>query len=496
MTSCVFPLFFWFFLSSSLAVAQHSGVKLRITNAAQDVLKEVVIAFLKDLLNKPWDDIPILDEKYAKYDISGLTFSCLSVSKDEIDLTFGDNPGVHFEVSDLAFTAAFKRKAKVRQINLDRGRSSIAGRGLSTTIDVNLNRDPQGHLKVEIVNCEFKADDILIVSHGKMGGVVDQFKTFIKKNIKKQICPSIQNFIPQVNSMSDQLTMRMNLPSELTSKLNVPGGQEIIIDYSVTGDVRVSANSLDIPFRGFVSTPGSNVDPDSIRKGEDPVFTQTDQMAYVGISEFFLNSATTSLHRAGAMSMTDQVTQPIWWGFLKFLQVFTHPFDLMNPMSSEVVVVEVPEISITQDKGVILKVPKVIYKCTAGQDVLSVEASCTVALKVAVEENYLILPSDDVVCTITTSSWIKSNMVKPLNWYVSYKVKTFLRGLFDKGLHIPLPEGMGFTQGNIVYQNGYLVVGGSLRLAPSGGEKVVELVMSNINTGGAAGGGAQQPAGG
>lgn len=49
--------------------------------------------------------------------------------------------------------------------------------------------------------------------------------------------------------MSDQLTMRMNLPSELTSKLNVPGGQEIIIDYSVTGDVRVSANSLDIPFR-------------------------------------------------------------------------------------------------------------------------------------------------------------------------------------------------------------------------------------------------------
>ncbi|KAK2894325.1 hypothetical protein Q8A73_016809 [Channa argus] len=67
-----------------------------------------------------------------------------------------------------------------------------------------------------------------------------------------------------------------------------------------------------------------------------------------------------------------------------------------------------------------------------------------------------------------------NNQVKGFNSLLTSKVQGFLQGFFDKGVLIPLPERVCFTQGKLEYHDGFVVVGGDLNLTPAGKEKVVK----------------------
>lgn len=51
-------------------------------------------------------------------------------------------------------------------------------------------------------------------------------------------------------------------------------------------------------FQGLISVHGQAVDTDSIRAGKEPVFTETNKMIYVGISEFFFNGAAMAIYKS------------------------------------------------------------------------------------------------------------------------------------------------------------------------------------------------------
>lgn len=52
---------------------------------------------------------------------------------------------------------------------------------------------------------------------------------------------------------------------------------------------------------------GETVDAGSIRRGADPVFRESDRMAYVGVSEFLINSAIMSVYSTGVMAQAQTV---------------------------------------------------------------------------------------------------------------------------------------------------------------------------------------------
>lgn len=57
----------------------------------------------------------------------------------------------------------------------------------------------------------------------------------------------------------------------------------------------------------MVFRQGETVDAGSIRRGADPVFRESDRMAYVGVSEFLINSAIMSVYSTGVMAQTEMV---------------------------------------------------------------------------------------------------------------------------------------------------------------------------------------------
>ncbi|MEQ2308107.1 hypothetical protein AMECASPLE_024776, partial [Ameca splendens] len=157
---------------------------------------------------------------------------------------------------------------------------------------------------------------------------------------------------------------------------------------------------------------------------------------------------------------------------LKHDAVFSQqPWNLRQPLEAQVSITEVPSISITRDGFIFNVRPRVevISPGTRTPDVFSLSAVCPISLMVTVEGNCLTLPSRDVSCRLETSN----HTVAPLNTLLNNKATEFLSGLFGNGVEIPVPEGVNFTQGNIRYENGFVVVGGSLSFTPAGREKLV-----------------------
>ncbi|XP_045899502.1 phospholipid transfer protein-like [Micropterus dolomieu] len=519
MTSCVVSLFFLAFLCSSINAVDPTGLKLRITNRALNILTDVGLDVLQTLVNRPFADFTVVYRRIQCI-IKKLTLTRLN--PDQVGLSFQQGSGLQFEFRNLTFAGDLEREVNLRLwrefhldagsiafggagvsatigvklsrnqqgrlsieipncvftadviltqstgwIGLDAGSIAFGGAGVSATIGVKLSRNQQGRLSIEIPNCVFTADVILTQSTGWIGHLVDVLRPVLRNLFNTQLCPAVQRYaVPQVNSMLENISMAMTLYKDLN------------IDYSLSGDVTVASTFLDVPFKGLVFRQGETVDAGSIRRGADPVFRESDRMAYVGVSEFLINSAIMSVYSTGVMAQTEMVTDAGLKAALRALQLSRQPLRMTDPLSAEVEVTEAPSITTSHRDGVTItaRARVRVFAVPAGREqeqLLSVSASCTVQIMVAIKGNYLTLPSSNVDCTIITKNSIRDNLVKPLNGLLSKKLKGFLRGYFDKGVLMPLPEGMGFSQGQIDYQDGFMVLGGDLNFTPDVRKKAV-----------------------
>ncbi|GLD68391.1 phospholipid transfer protein-like protein [Lates japonicus] len=91
--------------------------------------------------------------------------------------------------------------------------------------------------------------------------------------------------------------------------------------------------------------------------------------------------------------------------------------------------------------------------------------NCQVDLKIGVKDKSLVSLSHNVKCNSDTVkgkfvSGLGNIIISFLNWYYG-------------GILMPLPEGLDFSQGEIEYYDGYLVIGGDLSMTQAAREKMM-----------------------
>lgn len=353
-------------------------------------MTDVGLDVLQTLVNRPFADFTVVYRRIQCI-IKKLTLTRLN--PDQVGLSFQQGSGLQFEFRNLTFAGDLEREVNLRlwrEFHLDAGSIAFGGAGVSATIGVKLSRNQQGRLSIEIPNCVFTADVILTQSTGWIGHLVDVLRPVLRNLFNTQLCPAVQRYaVPQVNSMLENISMAMTLYKDLN------------IDYSLSGDVTVASTFLDVPFKGLVFRQGETVDAGSIRRGADPVFRESDRMAYVGVSEFLINSAIMSVYSTGVMAQTEMVTDAGLKAALRALQLSRQPLRMTDPLSAEVEVTEAPSITTSHRDGVTItaRARVRVFAVPAGREqeqLLSVSASCTVQIMVAIKGNYLTLPSSNV----------------------------------------------------------------------------------------------------
>ncbi|XP_078100583.1 uncharacterized protein LOC144513388 [Sander vitreus] len=97
MTSCVFSLFFLLSLCSSITADGPTGLKVRITDRVPEFLKDYGLKYLRELVNKPFQDFQL--SKYGlTCNIRRLTLTHLDVEQDKVNVTFQPGSGLQFEL--------------------------------------------------------------------------------------------------------------------------------------------------------------------------------------------------------------------------------------------------------------------------------------------------------------------------------------------------------------------------------------------------------------
>ncbi|KAM7415351.1 hypothetical protein PAMA_019939 [Pampus argenteus] len=417
MTSCVFSVFFFISLVSSHTVLANAGLKLRMTNHAQPVLRDLLVTLLRQLENR---------------NINGATITNLMVNENQVTINFIENTGVNINMRDVTFTLA---SIPVNNIDID--------------VTLNLVNQENGSLKVLMPECSLRPTDV-----GQTGWIRSIWNGF-KAKAGTVFCALIRWLV--LPEISNTHSIKRQAQEE---------GPEIMMDLSLTRDVQVTANYFELSVQGLMyirEAPAPEI------QGEEPVINENDLMAYVGVTESVLNSAAASFYRAGTLMMEfDKFPNKHVHRLMKLKKFFMQPWNLNVPYTAKVEITEAPTFNITRANGVSFNLR---VKLTAKPDkegkkgFLSVTTVCQVDLRFHIGGQFLNLPSENIKCKIVTKDKIRDGMVKPLNTLLSNKAENFLASCFSDGVYkIPLPPGFNFIQGQIIYHDGFMVFGGSLGL--------------------------------
>ncbi|CAI5660565.1 unnamed protein product [Oreochromis niloticus] len=431
MKSCV-VIFFLVSLISSDTAAPPPGIKVRIT----EKVKDLGLMYLKGLVNR---EFLIENEDFF---IKSVTLTKLQIDPAQVDFRFQDKIGLQFEIRDLNFALQLQREKNVqffKKFKIDKGTTILTGEGVRAMILVRMNQNPKGHLNVEIgkEDCKINADSIRTKSTGFMGKVLDKFKSLTKHFFIKKICPALQPMIN--NKLKDLSTMRIH------------EGRQLDLDYSLSSDIAVTSRSLDMSFKGLMSVHGQAVDPGSIRPGKEPVFTETNKMVYVGISEFFFNGAAMAIYKSGPF----EVNVPKLEGLKSVVNLLLGAVGIQPGLLK----VKLTKAPIIQIRNAGLNATVDIETQSEGQQ--SVFVSCKLDMNVKFEASRLIPVIKTPKCKVETQKIIGKIVVG-----AAKAIFYFVDKWFDKGIPIPLPIDLSFIDAKTQFEEGYLVVGGSLNFIP------------------------------
>ncbi|KAM4717123.1 phospholipid transfer protein-like isoform 2-T2 [Anableps anableps] len=442
MTSCVFPFLLLVSLVGSVTAVGPTGLKLRITDKARDVLKEMGLRYLKMLVNKRFTDIPASEVIKIRW----LQFSNIAVNPAKVGITLQEKSGVVFTITDVNFAGTLEQDVKLF-FYTDRRTVKFQVRRVSFTVKVGLDQNQHGQLNGQILYCNFRADSMNLNSSGIFGWLWNIFTGLIKNFFNTKACSVLKdNVTPAINSMLGSISMKMKL--EDTYKFT--------IDYSLSRNINVTSSSLDVSFKGLVFRHGESVDSTSIKSGTDPVFSESNLMGYVGISEFLFNSAAMSLYKSGPFQL--EVPEINWLINLAFTQV--------NLPKGPVAVnlTKAPTIRISES-GLSVNV-EAAAQSVAEPTQNHFLMNCQLHMKLDIEGCRLVLISKEPQCKITSLS-------RPFAYLagqgVNLLISKCLESWFDGGVILPLPAGLAFTETKILYHNGFLTAGGNLTFTSGSG---------------------------
>ncbi|XP_040103594.1 bactericidal permeability-increasing protein [Oryx dammah] len=205
--------------------------------------------------------------------------------------------GLDLSIRDASIKIRGKWKARKNFIKLG-GNFDLSVEGISILAGLSLGYDPDsGHATVTCSRCSSRINTVRIrISGSSVGWLIQLFHKRIESSLQKSMTSKICEVVTSTVSSKLQPYFQ-TLP--VTTKLDKVAG----VDYSLVAPPRVTAVNLDGLLKGeFFSLAHRSPPPFA-----PPVLafpSDHDRMVYLGISEYFFNTAGFVYQEAGALNLT------------------------------------------------------------------------------------------------------------------------------------------------------------------------------------------------
>ncbi|ELK04252.1 Phospholipid transfer protein [Pteropus alecto] len=416
------------------AHAEIPGCKIRITSMALELVKQEALSFLEQEL----ETIIIPDMK-------------------------GGEGQFYYNISDY-----------------DGGYINASAKDISIRTALRLFRDPAGRMKVFNISCQASISRMHAAFGGTFRKMYEFLSVFVTSGMRfllnQQICPVLYHAgMVLLNSLLDTVPVRSSVD-------NLIG-----IDYSLLKDPVVSTSSLDMDFRGafFPLTQGNWSLPN---QAVEPQLQEEERMVYVAFSEFFFDSAMESYFRAGALQLSlvgdkvphdlDVLLRASYFGSIILLS----PAEIDSPLKLELKVTAPPRCTI-KPSGTTISVTASVTIALAPRNQSEVQLSSMImdarlSAKVTLRGKALRTQLDLRKFRIYSNHSALESLAliplqAPLKTMLQIGVMPLLNERTQRGVQIPLPEGMAFVHGVVTNHAGFLTIGTDLRFV-KGLREVIE----------------------
>ncbi|KAI5622995.1 lipopolysaccharide-binding protein, partial [Silurus asotus] len=216
----------------------------------------------------------------------------LGLPKSAVGLVPGT--GVSLSIGDAFINLHGNWRVKYLKIIKDSGSFDLAVSGLSISATIGVTGDETGRPMVSSVNCAASVGQVEIKFHGGASWLYNLFKDYIDKALRsalqKQICPLVTEVIDDIN------------PHLKTLNVLAQVDKYAEIEYSMVESPLISDSSIDLSLKGEFYNIGQHKEP-PFTPTPFTLPSQDDNMLYIGLSAFTLNSAGFVYYNAGVLSL-------------------------------------------------------------------------------------------------------------------------------------------------------------------------------------------------
>ncbi|XP_032074780.1 phospholipid transfer protein isoform X1 [Thamnophis elegans] len=472
---CLLLLLTW--LGTASGAAHTPACKMRITDKGLALVKEEGLRFVEQELESI--SIPDLHGKQAQfhYNISNVKVTHLQLNFSE--LRFQPEQFLAFRINNGSIGVRFRRQL-LYWFFYDIGSIKAWAEGVNIHTQLRLSRDQGGRLKIANMSCNAS----IARMHAGFSGTLRKVYEFVailitsgmRYIISQQICPALNHAgLVLLNSLLDTVPVRN------------PVDEYVGSDYSLLNDPRVTPENIDLDFKGMFF-PLRNENETLPNAAPEPLLRETERMVYMGLSEYFFDSALFSYYRAGVLNMEfagDEVPKDLqvllrasFFGSI----VLLNPDVVDAPLTLKLQVTEAPRCTIrTSGTSVSVSALLNIFLAPLNQPPVllsSLTMESRLSAKVVLHGKALRVQLDLRRFRIYSNQSALESLAllplqAPLKTLLQMTIMPFINEKTMKGVRIPLPEGMDFTKETIRSHLGYLTIGADLHFS-KGLREVIE----------------------
>ncbi|XP_068938122.1 BPI fold-containing family C protein isoform X2 [Petaurus breviceps papuanus] len=454
----------------------YPGIKVKITQKGLDYGIQAGMEAIEMIVKKNGipdfkgsESLEFLKVDYVDYNFSNIKINTFSFPN--ISLTPVSGAGVKV-LSNHGSTNISTEWEITSPLFKDEGGATLFLAEIFFSGLINLSRSDTGHPSMKLEDCYVRVGHAHISFSGELSVLYNSFaepmEKPILKNLNKKLCPIIMDRFEDINANISTL--------EVVTKF----GEDILLDYSLLEHPEITQSSIDLNLKGTFYQVGNLTDPPF-----QPVpFTlpdRSDSMLYIGISEYFLKSASFTYFITGAFNITlttkelskHLIQNPQGIGSL-FSQI-AELYIMAQPLMMRILTTEPPAVSL-EPNNFTLNLPGSVVMLTKPKNnteeaIVSMDfvASTSVGLAILGQKLICSLSLNRFRLSGPESNRSSIEVLRFENIFSSilhFGVFPLVNARLQQGFPLPNPHQISLVNSDIEVHKGFLLISTDLRYDP------------------------------
>ncbi|KFV41169.1 BPI fold-containing family C protein, partial [Gavia stellata] len=280
----------------SLRLEANPGLKVRITQKGLDYGRRIGMELLKQAVLKEtfpsWSGQESFSAVKVNYVISRLRIN--AVDFPETSASFIPGTGISLSVAHASAMISADWRMNTWLLK-DQGGITVSISGLFIAVIFRVSRDGTGRLSMLLHNCQLSINSVKVKLNGGSSWIYSFVSAYLEKPIHTKLDKNLCLNIKYKIQMMDAQLRKHQVLNQIDAFAQ--------IDYSLVSSPAVFKSHINLDLKGTVYPAGNHTDPPFV-PAPFALPNQGDSMLYLGVSSYFLKSASLVYYRAGAFSIT------------------------------------------------------------------------------------------------------------------------------------------------------------------------------------------------